>query len=160
MRVTDEHDQPQATYFTSKPIYVTLELDLETVSPSLSIGIDIATVDGLIVFHTTFRDVPEHSAPKLAPGRNALRCEIPAELLNSGRYVVNLRISLHTIRWIVYADAVVHFDVLADHSESLFLIGVSRPGVVLPRVNWTAVEPDSTSERLPVPMPGTVSVSG
>jgi lipopolysaccharide transport system ATP-binding protein len=159
IRVTDEHDLPQPTYFTSKPIYVTLELDLETVSPSLSVGIDIATVDGLIVFHTSFRDVPEHSAPEVAPGRNALRCEIPAELLNSGRYVVNLRISLHTIRWIVYADAVVHFDVLADHSESLFLIGASRPGVILPHVNWTAVEPGLTSERSTVPAPGTASAS-
>lgn len=154
VRVTDENDQPQATYFTSKPVYVTLEFELGTVSPSLSIAIDIATVDGVVVFHTSFRDVPEHAAPRLVEGRNALRCEIPAELLNSGRYVVNLRISLHTIRWIVYSDGVLHFDVLADHSESLFLLGANRPGVVLPQINWLAVEPNVASDSV------TVSASG
>jgi lipopolysaccharide transport system ATP-binding protein len=148
VRVTDENDESQPTYFTSKPVYVTLELDLETVNPSLNISIDIATVDGVVVFHSSFRDVPEAALPRLVPGRNALRCEVPSELLNSGRYVVNLRISLHTVRWIVYADGVIHFDVLADHSDSLFMLGDSRPGVVLPRVDWSAVEPHSAPDEL------------
>jgi homopolymeric O-antigen transport system ATP-binding protein len=141
LRVTDRSDEPQVTYFTSRPIYVTLEFDLTDVNPSLNIGLEIATVDGVVVFHTSFRDIAEPATPRLVQGRNALRCEIPAELLNSGRYAVNLRISLHTIRWIVYADALLHFDVLADHGESLFLLGDNRPGVVLPQVNWLAVEP-------------------
>jgi len=142
VRITDAADEPQATYFTSQPIYVTLELDLESVNPALSVALEVATVDGVVVFHTSFRDSPDASMPKLVPGRNALRCEIPTELLNSGRYVINLRISLHTIRWIIYADGVLHFDVLADHGESLFLVGASRPGVVLPEVSWVAVEPE------------------
>jgi lipopolysaccharide transport system ATP-binding protein len=153
-RITDENDEPQPTYFTSRPIYLTLEFDLETVNPSLNIGVDIATVDGVVVFYSSFRDVADHAAPRLVIGRNALRCEIPTELLNSGRYVVNLRISLHTIRWIVYADAVIHFDVLADHGDSLWVLGVGRAGVVAPRVNWTAVEPASASEELRVPASG------
>jgi len=147
VRVTDDNDEARSTYFSSRPIYVTLEFDLGTVNPSLNISIDIATVDGLVVFHSSFRDVADSAVPRLVPGRNALRCEIPAELLNSGRYVINLRISLHTIRWIVYADAVLAFDVLADHSESLFLLGGSRPGVVVPRVNWAAVEPESARDE-------------
>ena len=104
-----------------------------------------------MAFHSSFRDMAESNVPRLVPGRNALRCEIPAELLNSGRYVVNLRISLHTVRWIIYADAVLHFDVLSDHGESLFLLGVSRPGVVVPVVNWSAVEPASIQPGPAVP---------
>jgi lipopolysaccharide transport system ATP-binding protein len=153
-RITDENDQPQATYFTSKPIYLTLEFDLQTVNPSLNIGVDIATVDGVVVFYSSVRDVADDAAPRLVEGRNALRCEIPTELLNSGRYVVNLRISLHTIRWLVYADAVLHFDVLADHSESVWVLGVGRAGVVAPRVNWTAVEPTLAGDELTVPTSG------
>jgi hypothetical protein len=63
--------------------------------------------------------------------------------------VINLRIGLHSVRWIVYADAVLHFDVLADHGDSLFLMGVARPGVVAPPVEWDAVEPASSPEEYP-----------
>jgi lipopolysaccharide transport system ATP-binding protein len=147
-RVTDANDEPQTTFFSSKPIYVTLELELETVHPALNIGLDVATVDGIVVFHSSFRDMPAAQMPQLVAGRNVLRCEIPAELLNSGRYVVNLRIGLHAVRWIVYADAVLHFDVLADHGDSLFLVGVARPGVVAPNVVWEAVEPAAPAQEL------------
>jgi lipopolysaccharide transport system ATP-binding protein len=152
-RITDENDGPRATYFSSQPVYVTLEFELESVNPSLNISIDVATVDGVIVFNTSVRDMPEHAAPRLVPGRNAVRCEIPAELLNSGRYVINLRISLHRIRWIVHADAVLHFDVLADHGDSLFLLD-GRAGVVVPRVHWSAVEPATTGSSVSVQTAG------
>jgi lipopolysaccharide transport system ATP-binding protein len=149
-RVTDGNDEPQTTYFSSKPVYVTLEFDLEELDPSLNIGIDVATVDGVVVFYSSVRDVAEHAAPRLVKGRNALRCEIPAELMNSGRYVINLRISLHTIRWLVYADAVLHFDVLADHGETLWELGVGRAGVVAPSITWSAVESGASAGARPM----------
>lgn len=149
-RITDENGESQATYFTSKPVYLTLEFDLQDLDPSLNIGVDVATVDGVVVFHTSVRDLADAVAPRLVPGRNALRCEVPAELLNSGRYVVNLRISLHTIRWLVYADAVLHFDVLADHGESLWELGVGRAGVIAPRISWAAIEPDMVEGATPL----------
>ena len=147
VRVADENGEPRASLFTSKPIHVTLEFDLPTVHPALNIGIEVATVDGVVVFFSSFRDVPDNEMPRLVPGRNALRCTIPPELLNSGRYVINLRISLHEVRWIVYADSVLHFDVMVDHGESLFLLGAARPGVVAPTIDWAAVEPASAAEE-------------
>jgi lipopolysaccharide transport system ATP-binding protein len=147
-RMSDENDEPQTTFFSSKPIFVTLEFDLESVHSALNISIEVATVDGIVLFHSSFRDMPEGHAPRLVAGRNALRCAIPTELLNSGRYVVNLRAGLHGVRWIVYADAVLHFDVLVDHGDSLFLVGSARPGVIAPAVEWLAVEPDADAQQL------------
>jgi lipopolysaccharide transport system ATP-binding protein len=146
-RITDESDELLTTYFSSKPVYVTLEFELREPDPSLNIGVDIATVDGVVVFHSSVRDMADEAAPPLVPGRNALRCELPVDLLNSGRYVVNLRISLHTVRWLVHEDAALHFDVLADHGQSLWELGVGRAGVVAPRVNWVAVEPVSDARE-------------
>jgi lipopolysaccharide transport system ATP-binding protein len=154
VRVTDENGEPQSTFFSSKPIYVMLEFDLEAVHSALNLSIEVATIDGIVVFHSSFRDMPDGQAPRLVPGRNALRCAIPTELLNSGRYVVNLRAGLHGVRFIVYADAVLHFDVLADHGESLFLTGAARPGVIAPAVEWLAVEPEPAGSAV------TASVSG
>jgi hypothetical protein len=64
--------------------------------------------------------------------------------LNSGRYVLNLRVSLHGVRWIVHSDAVLYFDIVSDHGESLFLNHPDgRPGVVAPVLDWASVEPAS-----------------
>jgi lipopolysaccharide transport system ATP-binding protein len=141
LRVTDADGAPGATFFTSKPIYVTLEFDVDELSPVLNIGFELATADGVVVFATYFRDVPDQQALRLRPGRNALRCEIPDGLLNSGRYMINLHASIHGVRFIVHADAVLHFDVILDHGDSLFLSTASRAGVIAPQVAWDQVDP-------------------
>jgi lipopolysaccharide transport system ATP-binding protein len=146
-RVTDDAGEPKSTLFSSKPIYVTVEFDLPEVHPMLNASIELVTVDGVVVLFSSFRDVPDDRMLRLVPGRNALRCEIPAALLNSGRYLVNLRFGLHGVRWIVYEDAVLHFDVLADHGESLFLITAGRSGVIAPALSWTTVEPVSAADE-------------
>ncbi len=56
---------------------------------------------------------------------------------------MNLRIGLHWVKWIVYNDDVLRFDVIADHGESLFLNDQARPGVVAPILHWEAVEPSA-----------------
>jgi len=141
VRVTDASDEPGTTFFSSRPIYLILEFDLAEVHPALIAGVEIATVDGVAVFSSHFRDMPEAVAPRLVTGRNALRCTIPSDLLNSGRYVVNLRFSLQHVKWIAYEDAVLHFDVIADHGESLYLTTAGRSGVIAPALDWAAVEP-------------------
>jgi hypothetical protein len=59
---------------------------------------------------------------------------------------VNLRFSLHNRRWLVHEDAVLHFDVVADHGESLFMVAGGRSGVVAPVLAWSAVAPGDTSD--------------
>ena len=145
--VTDEGGEPATTFFSSKPIYVTIELDVPTVSPALNVSFDLATPDAILVFNTSFRDGP--NPPDLVDGRNLLRCQIPPGLLNSGRYLLNLRISLHHVRWIVQEDSAVEFDVLADHGDSLFLGAIARPGVIAPVLEWDAGERRSEQAEAP-----------
>jgi len=147
IRVTDEDDEPRTTFFTSKPIYVTLEFDVEELNPALNVAIELAGGDGTVGFFTSFRDMPEGSAPELLRGRNAFRCQIPPGLLNAGRYAINVRAGLHGVRWVAFEDAVLHFDTIADHGESLFLTGAMRPGLVAPALQWHAVEPAPAGER-------------
>jgi len=152
--IADEDGVPGAAFFSSRPIKVTLEFDLARVDPSFTAGFDLATIDGVVVFRSYLTDHDDEAGTKLKPGRNAIRCTIPAGLLNSGRYLINLRIGLHWIKWIVYSDDVLQFDVIADHGESLFLNDQVRPGVVAPILPWDAVAPSEgdrsleTSERI------------
>jgi lipopolysaccharide transport system ATP-binding protein len=147
IRVTDESGVPATTLFTSKPIYITVEFDIPDVNPMLNPRIELTTMDGVIVLDSTYRHLADEALPRLVPGRNALRCEIPPGLLNSGRYLVNLRFSLHNRRWLIHEDAVLHFDVVADHGDSLFMVAGGRSGVVAPVLSWSAVDPTSPVEE-------------
>jgi lipopolysaccharide transport system ATP-binding protein len=146
IRTTDDRGEPSTSFFTSKPIYVTMEIDLEEVSPSLNVAFDLVTPDGVPVLHSSFLDGEQ--TPALERGRNTLRCEVPPGLLNSGRYMVNLRISLQGSRWIVNQDSVLQFDAIANHGESLFTAATQRVGVVAPILEWSN-EPVRTDVELP-----------
>jgi lipopolysaccharide transport system ATP-binding protein len=141
VRVTDEGGDPATTFLSSQPIVVTLEFDLARLDSAFSAAFDLAASDGSVVFRSAHTDTSEASRPRLVVGRNAVQCTIPPGLLNSGRYAINTRLSLHMTRWIVHEDAVLQFDVVADHGESLFLNAQGRPGVVFPILSWNAVEP-------------------
>jgi hypothetical protein len=150
LRLCDEDGQQASAFFSSKPMEITLEFDLAEVNSSFTAGFDLATIDGVVVFRSYFTDTVDDVSKIVKPGRNALRCTIPPGLLNSGRYLINLRVSLHWIKWIVLEDDVLQFDVIADHGESLFLNDHARPGVVAPILRWEAVTPSSEDGVDPV----------
>jgi lipopolysaccharide transport system ATP-binding protein len=139
VRVTDEADEPSTSFFSSNAVMVTIEFDLSHRDTAFVIGFDLATVDGVTVLRSTQADVQDGKMPELKPGRNAVRCLIPAGLLNTGRYVVNLRSWLHGAKWIAHENAVLYFDVVADHGDSLFYHDQTRPGVVAPVLSWQTV---------------------
>jgi lipopolysaccharide transport system ATP-binding protein len=148
VHLADGEGRPGSSFFSSNPITVTLEFDLAEVNSSFTAGFDLATLDGVAVFRSYFTDVFEEPSKILKPGRNAIRCTIPVGLLNSGRYLINLRVSLHGTDSIVHADDVVQFDVIADHGESLFLNAQARPGVIAPIMEWKAVEPATGADEI------------
>lgn len=139
IRVTDEEGRPSTSFFSSRPIQVTIEFDLAEVDPAFVIGFDLATVDGVTVFRAFQADVPIEEMPALHRGRNAVQCVIPPGLLNSGRYVVNLRVLLHWTKFIVHDGGSLYFDVVADHAD--FRDNQGRPGTVAPILPWKSVEP-------------------
>ena len=136
MRVLDGGWHATGTLYSSDDIHVELEVDVEVPHPALCIGFDLATADGVPVFRSYQTDVSEGERPPVKHGRNVLHCTIPAGLLNAGRYFVQPRISLHSLKWIVQTEAVIHFDVLFDHGDSQFLKPASRPGAVAPILSW------------------------
>jgi len=147
IRVTDDEGKPSGSFFSRRPIHVVFELDLGFVDPAFVAGFDLATTDGVVVFRSYTTDAAEDAAPQLVPGRNAIRCTIPPGLLNTGRYALHLRISLHWTRWIVHLDDALWFDVIADHGESLFLNDQARPGVVAPILDWSVTEPETDADE-------------
>ncbi len=151
IRATDEDDKPSGSFFSSRPINVIVEFDLAVVDPAFTVGVDLLTGDGVLLFTSYQRDVEDDAVPRFHQGRNAFRCTIPAGLLNGGRYMLNLRVSLHNRRFIALEESVLQFDVVVDHGDSIFLNAQARSGVILPELEWAAVEPTSEAGESELP---------
>jgi lipopolysaccharide transport system ATP-binding protein len=143
IRITDPSGEPRGSFYSSQPIDITIEMDLAVDDPAFTIGIDLLTGDGVLAFTSYQRDVAESALPPFKRGRNAFRCTIPPGLLNGGRYMLNLRASLHNRRFIALEEGVLQFDVVVDHGDSIFLNAQARAGVILPTLEWAAVEASS-----------------
>jgi len=142
VRATDNDDRPSTSFFSSRPIRVTIEFDLSRIEPELVVGFDLATVDGVTAFRSFHTDASVEETPTFRPGRNAVECVIPPGLLNSGRYVLNLRVLLHWTKFIVHDSGTLYFDVVADHGD---FENEGRPGAVAPILSWESVDPTPDS---------------
>ncbi len=135
VEVLDSAGAATGMVWTGEPSYIRMVVDLARDDPAMCIGFDLATTDGVVVFRSYQTDTAEDAWPKLHTGRNTLRCRIPPWVLNSGRYVVMPRISLHFIRWIVHSDGVVSFEVHRDAGLSPYMTS-ERPGAIAPILEW------------------------
>ena len=140
--LTDDLGQTDATFMTNKAIKLHLEFDLHALHSGLTIGFDLCTREGVLVFRSYQNDSSEPKWPLLRLGRNLLCCTIPAGLLNAGAYRIDLRVSIHCVRWIISIDSVVGFETELGHGESPFWNALSRgarPGCIAPLLPWVAL---------------------
>lgn len=146
VRVAGETADAVSSFFSSQPIDILLEFDVLTEDPGLIAAIELVAADGTTVFRSYSLDGTGGPQPGMTRGRHALRCTIPPDLLNAGRYVVNVRIHGRGIDAIVNELGVLRIDVMADHGESHFIVNShGRPGIVAPLLTWQETEPTESS---------------
>ncbi len=142
VRAEDENGALHATFSSNESIGVIVELDVETPDPALVVMMDLIAADGTFVLSSYHVDGNQELQPGGRPGLHALRCRIPAGLLNGGRYVVNVRVLAHGIDGVIHEKGVIHFDVTLDHGESYFVGSHHiRQGVIAPVFQWDEVDP-------------------
>jgi lipopolysaccharide transport system ATP-binding protein len=138
VQVTDRGGEPTSTFLTEEPVQVAIEFEIESLDSALCVGFDLMTADGACVLRTLHTDVAETRRPELVRGSNLLRCTIPADLLNDGRFTVNPRVLLHSMSTVAVESAAVQFDVVQGRSESNFYSVSGRPGAIAPTFDWEA----------------------
>jgi lipopolysaccharide transport system ATP-binding protein len=142
VRAEDETGAASATFFSSQTIGVVVELEVETQDPALVVMVDLISADGTFVVSSYHVDGNQELRPGERPGLHALRCQIPAGLLNGGRYIVNVRVFAHGIDGVIHEKGILHFDVTLDHGESYFVGSHHiRQGVIAPVFRWDEVDP-------------------
>ena len=145
VRAEDETGSPSATFFSSHPIDVIVELDVLTADPALGVLVDLIAADGTFLLSSYHVDGHQELQPGARPGRHAMRCRIPEGLLNGGRYIINVRVFAHGIDGVINERGILHFDVTLDHGESYFVGSHHiRQGLIAPVLDWEEVDPVDT----------------
>jgi lipopolysaccharide transport system ATP-binding protein len=141
IRIVGEGGEVGRSVDTDRDFFVELEFKANRLDKSLCVGFDLANSDGVTVLRSYQTDSREAEWPTVRIGCNRWRCKIPHGLLNGGTYLVNPRISIHNVAWIVHEDAILEFRVNLRHGISPFWSSISeenRPGPVAPILEWTS----------------------
>jgi lipopolysaccharide transport system ATP-binding protein len=135
VRVLGQDGRPTPVVVRSQPFLIQMDLDVARVPHGLTVGFDLTLADGSVAFRTYHTDGVPAAQPRLSVGRNSLICQVGADLLNTGRYTVNPRISIDRVRWIMHFAAL-SFEVHVDPNESE-TVAAHRPGAVAPLLAWS-----------------------
>ncbi len=137
LRLRDRRNQVADTLRSTESF--SLELDYELAQPitGLRVGVYLLTMRGEYVFTSFDTDDPkqfEQHGTRPA-GRYRSRCEVPADLLNEGRYVLAVNASAFRIKRYFWDDHALAFSVDATGAPGKHW-PEPRLGPIRPSLNW------------------------
>ena len=141
MRVRNPQQRVVDTVRSVEPITLEIEYCLDAPVTGLRLGIYLLTARGEYVFTSFDTDTPGYFERfRVRPaGRFISRCEIPADLLNEGRYVVGVNASSYRIRRYFQDEQAITFTVDAAGAPGMQWLE-TRLGPVRPRLTWQIEE--------------------
>jgi lipopolysaccharide transport system ATP-binding protein len=117
-----------------KPFSVDITYVLTEPMPFCRVGFLVGTIHGITVFEAYDSDDERYAGPR-EPGTYLIRCKIPGDLLNSGRYVLSINASMHNVMHLAYLEDVLMFDVEDTAVVSADMYD-ERDGIIRPRLHW------------------------
>ena len=139
LRIAVTQERANAIIDSSKPVLVTIDVFCTKIEDGLTIGLELFWRDGTTLWYSHCTDGAPRDWPILTNGFNRLVCTLPANWLNTGRYTLAPRMSIHNRRWIVNIPPCIEFDVSLNHGESPYWTSLSsggRPGPLAPVLPW------------------------
>ena len=137
IRVLDKQGVVADTVRSIEPFTIEIEYELQKPLKGLRVGIYLLTTRGEYIF-TSFDtdDVEQYEANTVRPaGRYFSRCEIPANLLNEGRYVIGMNASTYLIKRYFQDDQALLFNVDPAGAPGMQWVE-TRLGTVRPALKW------------------------
>ncbi len=137
VRIRNPQGKVVDTIRSVEPFTIEMEYELAAPISGLRIGFYLMTARGEPVFTTFDTDDPQkfETYATRPAGRYLSRCEIPADLLNQGRYSLNVNASAYNVRRYFYEEQTLDFNVDASGAPGMHWVE-PRPGAVRPRLHW------------------------
>jgi lipopolysaccharide transport system ATP-binding protein len=137
LRVRSAAGQVADTVRSVEPFTIELEYELTALITGLRVGLYLQTVRGEHVFTSFDTDNPAffEQYPSRSSGCYVSRCQIPADFLNEGRFLIGLNASSYRIRRYFQDEQALAFTVDAAGAAGTHW-PEPRLGPVRPRLNW------------------------
>ena len=153
VRVRDHHGRVVDTLRSSEPITIEIEYSLAAPLTGLRVGVYLMTTHGEFVFTSFDTDssdsYEQHRSRQVGTYRSC--CQIPADFLNEGRYVLGINASTYKIRRYFQDEQALTFTIDTTGAPGMQW-SEPRLGPVRPRLDWQI----ETLDRVPVrQQPGT-----
>jgi lipopolysaccharide transport system ATP-binding protein len=138
VRLKDMQEHVLEGVRSTEPFYLEVEYKLKKAIKGLRVGIYIITSQGEFVFTSFDTDDPQkfEQYPQREEGTYVSRVEIPANLLNSGRFVVGVNASSYRIKTYFHDEQALAFNVDAAGAPGMQW-PETRLGPVRPILKWT-----------------------
>jgi len=136
----DEQGNPEKMQVRNDhPVYVWIEGEVEREDIALTVGYALYDGVGTLLYWSVQTDAPENMWPRLTPGRNVLKSQVPSRVLNEGKYRLELIIALYFREWISSPGSnapVIELSIQGGLSDSPYWTE-KRPGLLAPVCGWT-----------------------
>lgn len=122
--------------------YIYIEGNIEKIEPGLQIGFSLFNESRQELFWSYHTDLDEAEWPRLEKGKNSMRVALPTNLLNEGRYTVELGVAVYCSFWVFQPgnnSPVVDFEISGGLSESIYW-NSKRPGIFAPVLDWKRLD--------------------
>ncbi|MEW5870884.1 MAG: ABC transporter ATP-binding protein [Chloroflexota bacterium] len=143
LRICDAKGQVVETVRSTEPLTIEMQYCLDAPITGLRVGLYLQTARGELVF-TSFDtdDIAQfESHTTRQAGSYVSRCEVPADFLNEGRYVLGVNASSYRVQRYFQDEQALTFTVDAAGAPGMQWPEV-RQGLVRPRLNWQ-IRPDN-----------------
>jgi lipopolysaccharide transport system ATP-binding protein len=137
LRIRDHHDQVVDVVRSVEPLTVEIEYAVEEPIQGLRVGLYLMSMRGEYVFTSFDTDEPEkYDQFGVRPvGHYVSRCQVPADLLNEGRYALGMNASAFRVRRFFQEEQALVFNVDGMGAPGKQWTE-SRVGLVRPRLKW------------------------
>ncbi|HZT88957.1 MAG TPA: ABC transporter ATP-binding protein [Stellaceae bacterium] len=142
VEVLDNQGRHRSVLASHRPFRVRITYELLAPMRRLRIGFRLHAEDGTVVLTSTDCDSCGSQVSNAVAGRHAAEAEVPANLLNRGRYYLSVGVDVPMVSVVLTADRAAEFTVEAV-SGMLADINDARLGVVAPLLVWSS-GPDRT----------------
>jgi homopolymeric O-antigen transport system ATP-binding protein len=134
--IRNEQGQTTGKLEVGKPFSVEITYRLMEYLPFCRVGFVMRTVQGLTVFEAYDSDNERYAGPR-KPGVFAIRCDVPGDLLNAGRYLLSINAGVPNVTNLAFMEDVLIFEI-----EDTRVVGtdmyIKREGIIRPTLQWAS----------------------
>jgi lipopolysaccharide transport system ATP-binding protein len=135
VRIRNSEGEVSAVLDMTRPFFVEIEYEIIQAYAGMRTGFWVHSMDGTTVFVAGDNEDSVWRSKKRLPGKYVSVCEVPGNLLNSGRYSLSVAADIQGSEMMFIEKYALNFHL--EHTGFSMLDGALRsPGVICPSLKW------------------------